>query len=127
MMTGTITNRRPHIELFIRGIGGYGNIEFTIDTGFTVQLTLPLEACTALQLPETKNRRTFLADGSEIDLKVYLLTVAWDGEEREVEVFALESEPLLGMTMLEGYDVLMSVAENGIVRIQKSTNESTIR
>ena len=119
MMTGTITNRRPHIALFISGEGGQGNVEFTIDTGFTAALTLPPAACTALRLPLLTRRRSYLADGSRIRLDVYRLTVVWDDEEKSVEVFAIESEPLLGMTMLEGYDIHMSVEENGLVRIAR--------
>ena len=51
MTTGEITNLRAHITLFVRGAGGQGNIEFTVDTGFTGAITLPPAACAALQLP----------------------------------------------------------------------------
>ena len=117
-MTGTITHRRAYITLFVSGMGGQGNVEFTIDTGFTGELTLPPAACEALQLPLMSRRLTYLADGSEITLSVYLLTLLWDGIKREVEVLAIESEPLLGMTFLEGYEVCLQIAENGTVRIK---------
>jgi clan AA aspartic protease len=120
MITGKVTNLRPHVDLFVHGEGGQGNVEFTLDTGFTAELTLPLKACIALKLPLMRERRSFLADGSEVSLEVYMITLNWDGEEREAEVLALDSEPLLGMTMLKGYDVFMSVEEGGTVRIQKS-------
>ena len=34
-MTGTITNFRPQIRLYIKGVGGHGILEFTVDTGYT--------------------------------------------------------------------------------------------
>ena len=58
MITGEVTNLRAHIALFIRGAGGQGSIEFTIDTGFTGELTLPPAACIALQLPLKSRRLT---------------------------------------------------------------------
>ena len=61
-----------------------------------------------------------MADGSLIWTEVYSVLMDWDGVEREVEVIAVESEPLIGMTMLEGYDLFMSVKEDGIVRVQKT-------
>ncbi len=50
-------------------------------------------------------------------LNVYLLTVAFDGAEQEYEAIALESEPLLGMTFLEGHEVCLQVIEGGTIRI----------
>ena len=51
MMTGTITNFRPQVRLSIKGAGGQGIIEFTIDTGYQGTLTLSEADCLALQLP----------------------------------------------------------------------------
>ncbi len=119
MITGTITNRRAHITLPIRGAGGNGNVEFTIDTGFTAYMTLPPAACIALKLPFLGSDTTFLADGTPRRLEYYQLIVNWDNEEREVDIIALESDPLIGMTMLEGYDVCLAVEENGTVHISK--------
>lgn len=124
MMTGTITNRRAHIELPVRGAGGQGMVEFTIDTGYTALMTMPLPYCAALKLELMGEDPAFLADGSVIWTKIYKVIAVWDGEEREVDVIALESEPLIGMTMLDGYDVFMGVRENGVVRIQKSASEA---
>ena len=82
------------------------------------KLRLQSDCCTALKLAYVGRDRSFLADGSFIWTNTYKVTVAWDGKDIEVEVIGIESDPLLGMTMLEGYDVFMSVKENGVVRIQ---------
>jgi clan AA aspartic protease len=122
MMTGTITNRRAHINLPIRGPGGSGNVEFTIDTGYTALMTLPAAACIALKFPYVGRDTTFLADGTPRDLDYYKLIVEWDGKERNVDIIAIDSEPLIGMTLLDGYDVFMGIRENGVVRIQESAD-----
>ena len=120
MLIGTITNRRAHLELYVRGAGGHGKVEFTIDTGFTALLTMPPAYWAALKLDFLRKEQTFLADGSIIWTDVHSVIVEWDGEEREVESISVECDPLIGMTMLDGYDVFMSVKENGIIHIRKS-------
>lgn len=60
----------------------------------------------------------FLADRSQTLLDSYLITLLFESVEREVEVLAIESEPLLGMTFLEGYEVCLQVIENGSVRLE---------
>lgn len=112
MMTGTITNLRPHVELFITGPGGQGRVEFTIDTGYSGTLTLPPAVCRSLQLAEADRVRSRLADGSQILLTSYYLTVEWDSEERLVEILAVGEEPLLGATMLEDYELCLNYAAN---------------
>ncbi len=120
MMTGTITNKRAHLERPVRGAGGQGMVEFTVDTGYTAYLTLPPSYCEALQLPFVRDEEAYMANGSLVWTEIYSVLLDWDGEERAVEVIAVESEPLIGMTLLDGYDLLMEVRENGVVRIQKS-------
>ena len=117
-MIGSITNRRAHLTLFISGDGGQGNAEFTLDTGFTGALTLPPDVCVALQLTWISRRSAFLADRSQTLLDSYVITLLLENAEREFEVLAIESEPLLGMTFLEGYEVYLQVIENGIVRLE---------
>lgn len=41
MITGTITNFRPQIRLGVKGPGGHGIIEFTVDTGYQGTLLCP--------------------------------------------------------------------------------------
>ena len=45
MMTGTITDGRPQINLLIKGTTAQALAEFTIDTGYSGTLTLPLADC----------------------------------------------------------------------------------
>ena len=112
MMTGTITNLRPHIELLIKGDDIQARAEFTIDTGYNGTLTLPLNDCSALGLPRRGTRRSLLADGSQVFLEMYRLVVKWDGKDREVEILAVGQERLLGATMLEDYKLCLDYGTN---------------
>jgi len=112
MITGTITNFRPQVRLYIKGAGGHGIIEFTVDTGYQGTLTLSEADCIALQLPFVKEGDFQLADGSPIKRNVYLLTVEWDGRERRVQIIALGEEPLLGAKMLKDYKLCLDFFTN---------------
>jgi predicted aspartyl protease len=48
----------------------------------------------------------------------YTATVIWDGQYREVDIAASETDPLLGMAMLYGYRLQVDNVEGGIVEIK---------
>jgi len=50
-------------------------------------------------------------------LDLYLATVLWDTQPREVLVLAAEGGPLMGMAMLYGHRVILHVVDNGDVLI----------
>jgi len=119
MITGTVVNRHAYITVPISSAAGRGNIEFVLDTGFTGVITLPPAACTALALPLARYQPSYLADSSSVLLEVYIATLLWNNEERDVEVLALEGAPLIGMTMLEGHEIHLQIADGGLVRIER--------
>ena len=63
------------------------------------------------------NHRATLGDGSMVVLDLYLATVLWDTQPREVLVLAAEGGPLMGMAMLYGNRVMLHVVDNGDVLI----------
>lgn len=119
MITGAVSNRRAYVTLFVSGSGGQGDVEFVVDTGFTGYMTLPSAACLALKLPFEGYQPSSLADASQRMLAIYRLTVLWDGEEREVDVLAIDSAPLIGMSLLDGYDTRIQAMEGGLVTIER--------
>jgi hypothetical protein len=44
--------------------------------------------------------------------------VIWDGQYRQIDIAASETEPLLGMAMLYGYRLQIENVEGGIVKIE---------
>jgi clan AA aspartic protease len=93
-------------------------IEAVIDTGYTGFLSLPSEIIAALNLPWAGVDRGTLGDGREVTFEVYAAKVIWDGEYREVPVNEAETDPLIGMSLLYGYDLQIQAVEGGWVTIK---------
>jgi predicted aspartyl protease len=68
-------------------------------------------------LPWRRRGRALLADGTESVFDIYEATVVWDGRPRRVAVDAADIEPLVGMRLLNGYELTMQVVVGGQVRI----------
>ena len=119
MITGQVTaNREAVIELEI----GSSNkqiekVEAVIDTGFNGYLTLPSDLINRLNLQLAGNRRATLGDGNTVVLDVYLAKVTWHGQEREVLVLQAEGGPLVGMSLLYGNRVILTVVNGGDVTV----------
>jgi len=96
-----------------------------IDTGFSDYLTLPPQAIRTLGLPEGGSMRVSLADNSETDLQVYAGTVSWDGRSRDITILAAEGVPLIGMSLLYGFELRIRTIDGGSVTITSLTGPST--
>ncbi|MGI4791887.1 MAG: clan AA aspartic protease [Janthinobacterium lividum] len=94
-------------------------IEFVIDTGFTEYLTLPQAAVSAMKLPFLYSERAGLADGSDVLLDVYGVTISWHGQERKVRVIATGRRPLLGTALMDDQELRVQFRENGLVSIEE--------
>ena len=58
-----------------------------------------------------------LADGRVESFDVDVATVIWDGQPRTVEVEAADTEPLVGMSLLEHHALRIDVLNGGMVTI----------
>lgn len=92
-------------------------IDAVIDTGYTGYLSLPSEIIEALDLPWTGVDRGTLGDGSEVTFEVYAATIIWDGQYRTIPVNEAETDPLVGMGLIYGYDLRIRAVEGGKVTI----------
>ncbi len=92
-------------------------IEVVLDTGFNGQLALPTATIRRLELPEEIGRLGVTATGERVSLDTYRGTVLWEGQHRTVEIVRADSEPLLGMELLQGSRVTLDVREGGPVII----------
>ena len=120
MITGEINaDREAEIPLIIQGDDGRETeIKAVIDTGFTGYLTLPPGLITSLHLAFRELTEFVLADGSIVAFETYTATVVWDGAEKSVLVLASDGGPLVGMSLLYGYRVIMDVVDGGTVTIE---------
>ncbi len=119
MITGVVNaNREAIIRLVVAGPSGQQQeIEAIIDTGFTGFLTLPPLLIEALGLSWLSRQPGILADGSVDVFDVYAVSVLWDGRLRAVEVEAADTDPLVGMSLLDCHSLRVDVQIGGIVTI----------
>ncbi len=120
MITGVVLSDEGRIRLKVKGLRGREReVEAVIDTGYTASLTLPPAVITALGLPWQTVDRVTLADGSESIFDVYEARVVWDGKARLVLVDEADTDPLVGIALLSGYELKMQVRSHGKVSIKR--------
>jgi clan AA aspartic protease len=123
MMQGRVNQRcEAVISVAVRGGGKIKSVDAVIDTGFNGFLSLPIAIIIELGLPWNYRDRATLGDGSETLFDVYDAEFIWDGQYREIEINAAETEPLLGMRMLKGYRLQVDTIEGGLVTIETLPN-----
>lgn len=120
MITGRVTaDRQAIITLTVRGPAGQEHeIEAIVDTGFDGWLSLPSSVIVQLGLTWLQRGRALLADGRESVFDIYEATVIWDGQVRRISVDEAETAPLVGMSLLDGYELTMQVRSSGNVIIR---------
>ena len=120
MMTGRVTALRE-ATLRLKVIGPDQRQQAgdaVLDTGFNGSLTLPSHVVRTPRLPFVGHRRVTLGDGSIVVLDLYLATVPWHEQEREVLVLQADGGPLMGMALLYGSRVVLHVVDDGDVLIE---------
>ena len=120
MITGVVTDdRQAVIQVTVRGPAGQTQeIEAIIDTGFDGWLSLPPSLVVRLGLVWRRRGRALLADGSESVFDIYEATVDWDGKIQRIPVDEAETAPLIGMSLLEGYELNIQVQPGGNVMVK---------
>jgi clan AA aspartic protease len=107
------------LRLTIRGPDGQRQrISAVIDTGFNGALTLPLDAVLDLGLPWVDTATVSLGDGSTTECDLYRGTVIWDRRSVVVFVQVADTTPLVGMELLQGFELKMNVERRGRVTIK---------
>ena len=120
MITGVVMAREARIRLKVRGPRRQEReIDGVIDTGYTAFLSLPPALVASLGLRWKSIGRGILADGRECLFDVYVGKVVWDGKERRVLVDEADTDPLVGMALLSGYELKMQIRPRGKVAIKR--------
>jgi clan AA aspartic protease len=120
MIVGVVRRREPLIRLTVRGFRGRRQeVEAVVDSGYTGWLTLPPAVIAVLHLRWRSFGRGTLADGSVRLFDVYQAKVEWDGRVRPVFVDEFDATPLVGMSLLRGYELKMQVRAGGKVTIKR--------
>lgn len=128
MLRGWVTPAREAVvPLVVQAPSGRRlEAEAAIDTGFTGALTLPPSLVSDLELPLAGSTVATLADGRSTSLELYLATVEWHDDAREVLVIQADGGVLVGMALLEGSRLVLDVIDGGPVTVREiSTAEAT--
>ena len=122
MITGTVnTELEPIISLSIHHSDSKVFIQDAIvDTGFNGWLSLPPDLIAELDLKWKRRGRAILGDGSECVFNVYEAVIAWDEALVTIPVDEADSEPLVGMSLMEDYELTMQIFEGGFVELRKA-------
>jgi len=120
MITGAVNaGREAVIRLTVRGPAGQvRQFHAVIDTGYDGWLSLPPAFITALGLPWRRRGLAVLADGSNSIFDIHEATVVWDRRRRSIPVDEADTNPLVGMALLHGYELNMQVRTDGKVTIR---------
>ena len=121
MITGIVNaDFEPIIPLSICGSDGkVYTQDAIIDTGFNGWLSLPPDLIAQLNLKWKRRGRAILGDGSECVFNVYEAVLVWDGNFLTIPIDEANSEPLVGMSLMEGYQLMVQVFEGGRVELSK--------
>lgn len=118
-MTGVV-NANLEATLGIRVAGSSESaldIACIIDTGFSGALTLPNRLVAALDLEWLSIQNVELADGRVTPCDVYLAAVEWNEQRAWIEVDEAETDPLIGMALLLGFEINIQVRQGGTERV----------
>lgn len=120
MIVGHVNSRREAIiQLAVLGENNQRQgIKAIIDTGYTGFLTLPSAVIATLELTWFMQEEGFLGDGSMCMFNVFEASVIWDGQVKSIEINGSEADPLVGMSLLEGYDLNIQSLVGGVVTIK---------
>src|SRR6266566_2913866 len=120
MITGIVTdNREAVVSLTVSGPNGHQEtIHAVIDTGFDGWLSLPPPTIAILGLSWSRRGRAQLADGSTTIFDIFDGSLLWDGAIRRIPVDEADTAPLLGMALLEDFELTMQVRAGGKVRLK---------
>jgi clan AA aspartic protease len=119
VISGIVQSDEGCIRLIVQGPEeGEQEIEGVIDTGYTGALSLPSAVVAALGLRWQTSDRGILADGSECLFDVYEAEIVWDGTVRRLRIDEADADPLIGMTLLRGYELKMQIRDRGKITIK---------
>jgi Predicted aspartyl protease len=121
MITGIVNGDfEAMLSLSICGSDGKVYIQDAIiDTGFNGWLSLSPDLIDQLNLKWKRRGRAILGDGSECVFNIYEAVVLWDGVYLTIPIDEADSEPLVGMSLMEGYQLMVQVFEGGNVELCK--------
>ncbi len=128
MIRGVVTRHEGIVRLSVFGRRGQREaVEAVVDTGYDGFLTLPPTMIRELELEWLTDGHAILADGSECLFDLYEGEVLWDRRRILIRIDASDATPLIGMRLLEGFELTMQIRQEGPVVIRRMKPSRKIR
>ena len=124
MISGVVNAHREAV-LGLSVLDGNSNghpVQFVVDTGFDRWISLPPNLVARLGLHWLRFGRAVLADGSEAVFDIYEAQVLWDGQARLIPVYEMDAEPLVGMSLMYGYELVLPILDGAAFTLQRIAN-----
>ncbi len=119
MIDGLVTeDLTVQIEVVLVGKGAEEvRLLAEVDTQFTNGLALPLDQIHSLGWSFDVQDKVILGDGRAIEMEFYRGIVLWDGQPKIITALPAESTPLIGVGLLDGYELNIQFKRGGLVRL----------
>ena len=118
MIVGVVNQRlEAVISLRVQGPAAQQEVDVVIDTGFSGSLTLPTSIIQSSGLPWRSRGKVILANGAIEPFDIHSATVIWDGSPKQILIDAADTQPLIGMRLLENHDLRIQAVVGGEVII----------
>lgn len=121
MIRGIVNARfEAIVPLTVRGPHGTTvTLDASVDSGFNGTLSLPPSVIAELELDFVMEANRRLADGLPHQFQFYRVEVQWGDVWKRVLVLEADGPPLVGMVLMEDYELRIEVRPGGAVLISK--------
>jgi predicted aspartyl protease len=120
MIDGQVTaDREAVIDVRVRGPDHREvTVKAVIDTGYTDYMILPHATIAVLSMPRLGPVEYTLGDNSTVMMDLFACEALWHGRWRLVAAAACRSGALVGMALMSGSELRMTIVEGGPVTIK---------
>ena len=115
---GTVNALRyVQIPITLRGAGGKPDktLDVLIDTGFDGALSLPPALIAELGLPYSRQVSSLTFSGEPVEFPSHDAIVVLGTYQQGVACLGADIPPLVGMGLLDGFDLFIEIKDNGSV------------
>ena len=119
-MTGIVNSKGESILRLV--VGDHETqrvvVDSVVDTGYTGFLTLPPATIVTLDLKWRGSEDVVLGDGCTQRFDVYSARIIWDGKFRPIKVNEADTDSLVGLELLYGYQMCIQITDCGSVEVR---------
>ena len=125
-MTGIVNSKGESILRLV--VGDHETqrvvVDSVVDTGYTGSLTLPPATIVTLDLKWRGSEDVVLGVGCTQRFDVYSTRIIWNAKFRPIKANEADTDLLVGLGLLYGYQMCIQVKDGGSVKIRSLQDET---